>query len=100
MPTIINIAVRGGEGVLLNSLTMKIFNDSSRTVEDMNMLILIERLRAHNFPKTTVSNRGQVKIGDLVIPARAYSFIRNIWMMSGCTQSQCVRNNEFRSENT
>jgi hypothetical protein len=52
-------------------------------------------LHDKTFPDLRVSQRGQVNLDDMVIPAKAYFFIRYHWLMfSGQAQNQYNLNTE------
>ena len=100
VPSTINVITRGGDAcILLNKLDMKVYNQSTKSVEHIHLMNLIKMLSEQNFPELKVSNRAQVKFRDLVIPAKAYFFIRHHWMMAVSAQSQYNLQTEMTSPN-
>jgi len=84
VPQIISLTLRGGDaGNLLNKLELRVYNRSSKKSEDINLINFIKRLHEKMFPNLQVSQRGQVFLDDIVIPARVYFFIYYHWML--CT---------------
>lgn len=100
VPQVINLASRGGDaGMLLNKLDLRLYDHSTKASVDMNLITFVKMLHDKNFPHLLVSKRGQVKIDDMVIPARAYNFIRYHWLLSQ-TPNQYNLNNENASPST
>ena len=90
VPQVINLSLRGGDaGMLLNKLDLRIYNRSTKSVEDVNLMTLMNMINNKGFPELRVSYRGQVTLDDMVIPAKVYFFIRYHWLMSsGQAESQ------------
>jgi len=77
VPQVIHLNRHGGDaGTLLNKLDLRIYNRFSKKTEEINLITLIKKLSEHNFPELYVSNRGQVAIDEIVLPAKVYYFIR------------------------
>jgi hypothetical protein len=98
VPQIINLSLRGGDaGMLLNKLDLRIYNRSTKSVEDVSLITLMNMIKNKGFPDLRVSYRGQVTLDDMVIPAKVYFFIRYHWLMSsGQVESQRI----FASDTT
>ena len=92
VPQIINLSLRGGDaGMLLNKLDLRIYNRSTKSVEDVSLITLMNMINNKGFPDLRVSYRGQVTLDDMVIPAKVYFFIRYHWLMSsGQAESQRI----------
>jgi hypothetical protein len=101
VPQVISLTLRGGDaGNLLNRLELRVYNRSSKTLEDINLINFMKMIHEKSFPNLQVSQRGQVTLDDIVIPARVYFFIRYHWMLStGQTQPYSL-NNESISPNS
>tara|TARA_B110000027_G_C16068593_1_gene277925 strand:- start:225 stop:818 length:594 start_codon:yes stop_codon:yes gene_type:complete len=91
---VISLTLRGGDaGHLLNRLELRVYNRSSKTSEDINLINFMKMLHEKSLPNLQVSQRGQVTIDDIVIPARVYFFIKYHWMLStGQTQPYSLNN--------
>jgi hypothetical protein len=98
VPHVINLSLRGGDaGMLLNKLDLRIYNRSTKSVEDVSLITLMNMIKNKGFPDLRVSYRGQVTLDDMVIPAKVYFFIRYHWLMSsGQAESQRI----FASDTT
>jgi hypothetical protein len=90
VPQVISLTLRGGDaGYLLNKLDLRVYNRSSKNSEEINLINFIKMLHDKMFPNLQVSQRGQVTLDDIVIPAKAYFFIRYHWLLStGQAQNQ------------
>lgn len=99
VPQIIYLILHGGDtGHLLNKLDLRVYNNSNKKSEDINLINFMKMLHEKSFPNLQVSQRGQVTLDDIVIPAKLYFFIRYHWMLStGQAQNQYSLNNESRS---
>ena len=81
VPQVINVILFGSDGgVLLNRLDIRIYDQLQKALVPMNLLTFIKMLHDTNFPELEISPRGQVTINNIVIPARAYAFIRYHWL--------------------
>tara|TARA_B110000285_G_C14725937_1_gene424243 strand:+ start:111 stop:509 length:399 start_codon:yes stop_codon:yes gene_type:complete len=102
VPQVISLALRGGDaGNLLNKLDLRVYNRTSNSVEDINLITFMKRLHDKMFPNLKISQRGQVTLDDIVIPAKVYFFIRYHWMLStGQAQNQYSLQTESISPNS
>ena len=103
LPQVISLILRGGDaGHLLNRLELRVYNRSSKTSEDINLINFMKMLHEKSFPNNLqVSQRGQVTIDDIVIPAKVYFFIKFHWSLStGQTQNQYSLQTESVSPNS
>lgn len=84
VPQVISLTLRGGDaGHLLNRLELRVYNRSSKTSEDINLINFMKMLHEKSFPNLQVSQRGQVTLAaELVIPAKVYFFIKYHWLLS------------------
>lgn len=101
VPQVISLTLRGGDaGHLLNKLDLRVYNRSSNKSEDINLMNFMKMLHEKSFPNLQVSQRGQVTLDDIVIPAKAYFFIRYHWMLStGQTQPYSLNNESISPNN-
>ena len=83
VPQIFSLILHGGDaGMLLNRLELRVYNEKNKATENINVITFIKMLHHQKFPDLCVSQRGQVTIGELVMPARIYIFIRYHWLIS------------------
>ena len=86
VPQVISLTLRGGDAghFLINKLDLRVYNRSSKKTEDINLINFMKILHEKSFPNLQVSQRGQVTIDDIVIPAKIYYFCRYHWTMCVC----------------